>query len=71
MVLRGPVLCPVQAARDSTAAASEENNRARGKKAAQALQDLLSAPQVGHAAAAPATNKWEPLWGGGRCSATN
>ena len=34
-----------QAARESNAAA-EENNRARGAHAAEALQALLSAPQV-------------------------
>jgi hypothetical protein len=32
---------------DSAAAANDASNRARGKKAAEALQNLLSAPQVG------------------------
>jgi hypothetical protein len=31
---------------DAAAAANDASNRARGKKAAEALQDLLSAPQV-------------------------
>jgi len=54
---RVSVYLRLQAARDAAAAASDENNRARGKHAAKALQELLSAPQVGVAG--------EPRRGGG------